>query len=665
MNTNNSDAGLAANYLAERGLLLDTANENGVEIDLDIVPKKIVSRLNEDLTFGGKPLSQSAKELIWFPVRDGGKDSWICRPLPTIDPNRKFLTPTGGSGAPFIPRAVYNAKPGRPIIFTEGPIKALVCQQAGYDAIGLNGVWCGAVKLLRTGKLVLRKDLYEALDLRGRNAYIAFDADAAINPEVRNALIRFYLMLSAAGCEVHQLTSWDIGEGKGIDDFIIGQELSGEHVKPADTLKLLIDDAAPFHETITATAFDLQLVAKELARADITKLLRSQQCKKLAKVLKVNADDLLAASLQEEAEKEGFAADPEPWPDPVKGPELLTEITCAIEKHVILDHHFVVAAGLWVLLTYVADLVDCLPILAIVSPEKRCGKTRLLGVLDRMVRRAISASNISPAAVYRVVEEYCPTLLIDEADSFVKDKEELRGIIDSGHTRNAAYVVRVNNDMGGKIERFSTWAPKALASIGELPDTIADRSITIRLRRKVKGEKVKALRESSPDEWLTLRRKIMRWVVDNTHHIKMLEPAIPEAINDRAADSWFPLICIAYAIGSGWSEHALKAAVAINGGREDENESVTSAVLAGVKRIFEEAEENNDEGFLPTNQIIESLNTDNQAPWADWRNGDGISARKLGSILRQFGVPPYQTTTKPQVRGYQFRGLNSVFERYL
>lgn len=664
MANNKSDSSLAVSYFSERGLMLDTAEENGVEIDTSIVKEKIVDRLNDDLPLNGKPLSESAKELIWFPVRDGGKDSWICRPLPTIDPSRKFLTPIGGSGAPFIPRTVYNAKAGRPIVFTEGPIKALVCQQAGYDAVGLNGVWCGAAKLIRTGKFVLRKDIYEALDLRGRSAYIAFDADAQINPNVRHALIRFYIMLSAAGCDVFQLTSWDIDAGKGLDDFIVKQELS-EQIKPADTLKLLINDATPFHETITDTALDLQLVAKELGRADITKLLLVQQCKKLAKFLKVNADDLLTASSQGEAEKEGCATDPEPWPEPVNGPSLLTEITCAVEKHVILDHHFVVAAGLWILLSYLTDIVDCLPILAIISPTKRCGKTRLLGVLDQMVRRSVSSSNISTAAVYRVVEEYAPTLLIDEADSFLADNEELRGVINSGHTRNTSYVIRVNNDMGGRVERFSTWAPKAIALIGELPDTIADRSISIRLRRKVKGEKVKALRESSPDEWLTLRRKIMRWAIDNSHDVKMRDPAIPETINDRAADSWYPLISIAYAIGSGWSEHALKAAVAINGGRGDEDESIPTAVLAGVKRIFEEEEENNDKGFLSTAQIIEALNKDDQAPWADWNKGSGISAKKLGSVLRKFDVHPFKTTTKPQVRGYRFCDLSPVFQRYL
>ena len=55
------------------------------------------------------------------------------------------------------------------------------------------------------------------------------------------------------------------------------------------------------------------------------------------------------------------------------------------------------------------------------------------------LRRRISV----PAAVFRVIEETQPTLLIDEADTFLQGNDELRGILNSGYTRKTAYVVRV------------------------------------------------------------------------------------------------------------------------------------------------------------------------------------------------------------------------------
>jgi len=101
------------------------------------------------------------------------------------------------------------------------------------------------------------------------------------------------------------------------------------------------------------------------------------------------------------------------------------------------------------------------------------------------------ASNITGSALFRYVEQVRPTLLIDEADSFVKDNEELRGVLNSGHTKTAAYVIR-NVEVNGehKPRRFSTWAPKAIATIRGLADTLEDRAIMVRLQRKPPGAKV-------------------------------------------------------------------------------------------------------------------------------------------------------------------------------
>lgn len=100
-----------------------------------------------------------------------------------------------------------------------------------------------------------------------------------------------------------------------------------------------------------------------------------------------------------------------------------------------------------------SELIDTLPLLTISSLDKRCGKTRYQTLIGWMSVKPLSASNISSAAVYRTVEEYHPTLLLDEADTFIRDNEELRGIINSGHTRDEAYVIRCN-PVTMKPERF-------------------------------------------------------------------------------------------------------------------------------------------------------------------------------------------------------------------
>ena len=129
-----------------------------------------------------------------------------------------------------------------------------------------------------------------------------------------------------------------------------------------------------------------------------------------------------------------------------------------------------VALPLWVLGTYVFNLFRIFPMIGLVSPEKRCGKSTVLTLLKALCCKSILASNISTAAIYRVIEAWQPTLLIDEADTFLKDNDEMRGIINSGHTKDTAYVIRTEGD-NYEPKKFSTWAPKAIAMIGDMPDT--------------------------------------------------------------------------------------------------------------------------------------------------------------------------------------------------
>src|SRR5262249_31313360 len=122
--------------------------------------------------------------------------------------------------------------------------------------------------------------------------------------------------------------------------------------------------------------------------------------------------------------KQGHAIsfpEPEPWPEEVDGAALLDEIATAIRRYVVMPDHDRDICALWSVHGY---LIDCFPVsprLAIRSPTKRCGKTTLLDVLSRLVARPLPTANITSAALFRVVEDYGPTLLIDEADTFLNE----------------------------------------------------------------------------------------------------------------------------------------------------------------------------------------------------------------------------------------------------
>jgi hypothetical protein len=188
----------------------------------------------------------------------------------------------------------------------------------------------------------------------------------------------------------------------------------------------------------------------------------------------------------------------QPYPGKVDGLLLLDEISEIINKHMILPQGALPAITLWMVLTYVFNAFKICPKLAIISPEKRCGKSTLLELLGGVTHKSLLSSNITPSALFRAVDLWQPTLLVDEADTFLAGRnDDLIGMINSGHTKRTAVVIRVAGD-DLRPKQFSTWSPMAFASIKDLTSTVMDRSISIHLRRRKGRETVQ---KTSIDFW--------------------------------------------------------------------------------------------------------------------------------------------------------------------
>ena len=227
--------------------------------------------------------------------------------------------------------------------------------------------------------------------------------------------------------------------------------------------------------------------------------------------------------------------DVEPWPEPVDGAALLSDIRAVILRFCVLPDYSDILIAAWVLHAWAHDAAEISPILAFVSPEKRCGKTTALLVVGVLVPKAMHNINISTSVLFRVIEIYSPTVLIDEADTYLNDNDEMRGIINGGHNRLNCLVWRsVGDDF--KPKPFNVWAPKCIAMIGKLPDTLEDRALVVPLRRKQAGKVVERFRANKLAEFLPLRRKAQRWADDNLMHLREMDPDVPEALNDRAQE---------------------------------------------------------------------------------------------------------------------------------
>ena len=362
--------------------------------------------------------------------------------------------------------------------------------------------------------------------------------------------------------------------------------------------------------------------------------------------------------------------DLEPWPDPVNGPMLLDQTAGILGQFAVLPQWAPEALALFSAHTYAFQLREVSTYVGIESPEKRCGKTTLLGVLGKLVSRPIVAANISPPAFFRVIQEKQPTLLIDEADTFLKKRTELRGILNAGNTRETAYVMRVSNqrsdsngeksEAGSRLVQFSCWCPKVMASIGRLPDTLADRCIGIPMQRKTSQERCGRLRDLDPAIVTTLRRQWMRFVADHAQEIADARPVMPPSLNDREADFWEPLVVLADVAGGRWPELARQAAVGLTATSREHNPM--ASLLLDIGLVFLGA--NTDRIF--SRVLAASLNEFGDRPWAELKKGKQIDALWLAKRLQPYDIRPRTIWLgDTHAKGYLVSDFQVLFNRYI
>jgi hypothetical protein len=446
----------------------------------------------------------------------------------------------------------------------------------------------------------------------------------------------------------------------------------------AETYSASIDDLAAREEASNAVPDLIELALGKLTtdpgalfESDVLASLvevrqndpaRYQRVRAAAKVAKASVGELdkLTTLKDGVGSLEVFAA-LEPWPEPIDGAKLLTDLCNIIGEHVIADPPTIRAAALWIVHTYCMDVLTVSPLAHISAPEMRCGKTVLLTAMMRLVFRPLSVSSITPSAIFRSVELWAPTLGIDEADAFLKDNEEARGLINSGLYRDGASVIRCVGD-DHMPTKFSTWAPKILCGIGKLAGTIEDRSIPLRMRRKVTGETAANIRRSDPQPWVDLQSRIARWAIDNRYAMASARPAPAHGLGDRAQDCWEPLLSIADLAAGEWPGLARGAALALHG-VEEETPSINVELLRDIEAAFKERRTTR----LASRELLDILTHDEEAPWATWNRGNPITNRQLAARLSEFAIQP-KTTRLPDrklLKGYILADFDDAFTRYL
>jgi putative DNA primase/helicase len=356
--------------------------------------------------------------------------------------------------------------------------------------------------------------------------------------------------------------------------------------------------------------------------------------------------------------------DIEPWPEPVNPVLLLDEISATIRRFIAMDKYQADIAALWIAVCWFVDVVYTAAIALINAPERACGKTQLLTLLGKLAPRATQLSGISPSVLFRMIEKYQPTLFVDEIETVLRDNEELRGLFNAGHTRDSAFVWRVDTSTDDfEPKRFSVWGMKAIAGINavKLAETVTSRSIIFELRRKKPDEHVERLRHAEPLLFERLTAQLARFADDYSEKIRQIRPILPDTLGDRDQDNIEPLLQVAYIAGGHWPDAATKAALKIFKASQG-SQSTANELLADIQEIFETKHISK----ISTADLIKFLIEDEEKSWLTYNRGKQLTPKQLAGKLRDYGI--YSKTIRigyETAKGYELDQFTDVFERYL
>jgi len=255
--------------------------------------------------------------------------------------------------------------------------------------------------------------------------------------------------------------------------------------------------------------------------------------------------------------------------------------------------------------------------------------------------------------------------LLDESDNTFRREREyvaaLMGMLNDGYRRGGRTLLCLPPRW--ELTFLPVFAPKAIAGIGELPDTLASRSIRIELERRAPDETVARFRRRDAEtEAAPIRDALAEWAAAQIDALKDARPVLPDELGDRAQDVWQPLIAIADAAGGDWPERARRAAITLSSACPPEDDSIGVRLLGDIRAVF--ASRGADR--LPTSGLLDALHVLEEAPLGDGY-GKPLSAHALAKQPKRFKVKPsnIRMPDGSTPKGYLRERFERAFPRYL
>lgn len=212
--------------------------------------------------------------------------------------------------------------------------------------------------------------------------------------------------------------------------------------------------------------------------------------------------------------------------------------------------HFADAAivrplSLWICGTYLYEAFDSFPYLAITAHVKRAGKTRLSELIGFTCSMPFNVAGASAASLFRTVADNKPTIIWDEAETLSSEASSItRAFLNVGY-RKGQTIPRADGKRG--VIQWPTYCPKVFVLIGDVYDTLRDRSIVVEMQR---GEPSKRFAyETAKAEGEEIASEIKALVAENLERIQSEYSGLEiRFLTDRDAEIWRPIFAVAKAL---------------------------------------------------------------------------------------------------------------------
>lgn len=565
------------------------------------------------------------------------------------------------------------------LLATDASLPVFICEgEKDVDALRARGL---VATCNPGGAGKWRRDFAEYL--RGRDVVILPDNDQAGHDHAADVRKK----LQGVARSIRALELPGLAEKGDVSDWLAaGGTAEALRALVASVAVAADDDGGNGKDGAPVSPPDIEIEAEIARLAQLSLLKFEQQCSASAKLLGLRVGILrkLVAIERGDSDTKGQGRPldlppPEPWPEPVDGAAMLYELADYFATHLVLPAHGNHALALWASHCHCFDAFPITPRLQLKSVVKQSGKSTGIDLLKQVTPKAIEVETVSPSFIFRAIERVRPTLLLDEADRYLKDKNnaELVAVVNAGAKRGATAGRCWGDNQEPRL--YDCHAPVALAGIGTLPGTIEDRAIQIVMKRRMRDELVQPFDDAAMQKAERLQRQAARWCADRATELRDVRPDMAPLFN-RAADRWRALYAIAEVAGGEWPKLVRETMQAVTVMADDDADNLAERLLADVKQIFddvaaEDAERRKTEPShtirteLPTAKIVDLLVEMLDRPWPEMgKSRKPLTATRLTQMLGRFRIPRSRLgkdgdSSRPW--GYRLTDFDDAFRRHL